>query len=264
MKIDLTYKCSMGCTHCLSSCTKNGEEMNLDVLKDVMDFVKKHRIPYILLSGGEIFEHSRILDCLNMVLENTDSNTPIMLTTNGRKLSSDFDLLEGYRELIAPRKKRIMMQVTDDDRFYPSKLDSRQCYRLEKLGAVIEGVPSIHSDDINCCLYPQGRALENFTEEWYDSVAPKCINCRLMVKQGTNSFNKLVTGLMAAMKLCTPTIAPDGSIKLGESAHCPACSSIYKSEPEIIEDIRKFDCRACIYSWEKARHNALIMNILEQ
>lgn len=43
MKIDLTYKCSMGCSHCMSACTENGEEMKLDVLKDVMGFIKTHK-----------------------------------------------------------------------------------------------------------------------------------------------------------------------------------------------------------------------------
>ena len=264
MKIDLTYKCSMGCSHCMSACTENGEEMKLDVLKDVMGFIKTHKIPYVLLSGGELFEHSRILDCMRLILENTDAKTPIMITTNGRILSSDIDMLEKFKEIIAPHKKRIMMQVTDDDRFYPTKLDSKQRYRLEKLGAIIEPVPSRNPEDRNRCLYPQGRALENFTDEWYDSIAPKCINCRLMVKQGVNSFHKLVMTLMSAVKMCTPTIAPDGSIKLGESALCPACSSIYKSDSEIIEDIRKFDCRACKYSWEKAKHNTEMMDIMHQ
>lgn len=39
---------------------------------------------------------------------------------------------------------------------------------------------------------------------------------------------------------------------------------IYKSDSEIIEDIRKFDCRACKYSWEKAKHNIEMMTIKQQ
>ena len=129
MKLDLTYKCSMGCSHCMSACTENGEEMEMDVLADVMIFIKKHRIPYVLVSGGELFEHSRILDCMKMILENTDAKTPIMITTNGRILSSDIDTLEKFKEIIAPHKKRIIMQVTDDGRFYPPTSDRNQRYR---------------------------------------------------------------------------------------------------------------------------------------
>ena len=40
-------------------------------------------------------------------------------------------------------------------------------------------------------------------------------------------------------------IAPDGSIKLGESALCPPAATIYDTDREIIEKIKKFQCHAC-------------------
>ena len=69
MMIDLTYKCSMGCSHCLSACNSDGQHMSLDVLNDTCDFISRHKIdtvtPLVLsLSGGEIFEHSQILNVL--------------------------------------------------------------------------------------------------------------------------------------------------------------------------------------------------------
>ena len=46
-------------------------------------------------------------------------------------------------------------------------------------------------------------------------------------------------------KFCTPHIAIDGHIKLGESDLCPNCSHINKSESNIINDIMNFKCSGC-------------------
>ena len=55
--------------------------------------------------------------------------------------------------------------------------------------------------------------------------------------------------LFKAQKFCTPTIAPDGSIKLGESALCPSVASIYDDEQTILNKIKNSNCRACELAW---------------
>lgn len=252
MVIDLTYKCSMGCSHCISDCNKNGEEMSLTTLNDVCDFIENRKIstiqPLLLgISGGEIFEHTQIIECLDIIFDRFGSkkNIGFMLPTNGRILSETPEYLDYIKSLRNKYgKQKILVQVTDDERFYPTKLTQKQRYSLEKIGAVIESVPG-SKENRNRCLYPQGRALLNFDESYWYTTAPKCVNCRLSTYQGVNTFRGLVEIMSSAMKNCTPTISPLGEIKLGESRLCPAVAIIYDSDKEIIDKIRNFKCSNC-------------------
>lgn len=252
MVIDLTYKCSMGCSHCMSDCNKNGEEMSLSILNDVCDFIENRKIdtiqPLLLgISGGEIFEHAQIIECLDIIFDRFGSNKNIgfMLASNGRVLSETPEYLDYIKSVKSKYgKQKIMVQITDDERFYPTKLTEKQRYRLEKVGAFIEGVPGSR-ENRNVCLYPQGRALLNFDENYWYTTAPKCVNCRLSVYQGINTFKDLVQTLSSGMKNCTPTISPLGEIKLGESRLCPAVATIYDSDKEIIDKIRNNKCSNC-------------------
>lgn len=90
-----------------------------------------------------------------------DKRFPLSFITNRRKLADTPDILEVVQNIQKKYgKKKIMIQITDDPRFYPQPLSEKQKYRLRKLDAVIEGVPG----NGNKCLYPQGRALENFDD----------------------------------------------------------------------------------------------------
>ena len=252
MVIDLTYKCSMGCTHCMSDCNKNGEEMSLVILNDVCDFIENRKIdtiqPLLLgISGGEIFEHTKIIECLDLIFDRFGSrkNIGFILASNGRILSETPEYLEYLSNMKSKYgKQKILVQITDDDRFYPTKLTQKQRYRLEKLGAIIEGVPG-DKENRKRCLYPQGRALINFDESYWNTKAPKCVNCRLMSYQGINTFKDLVQTMTNHMKNCTPTISPLGEIKLGESRLCPAIATIYNSDAEIFNNIRNCKCSNC-------------------
>ena len=252
MIIDLTYKCSMGCTHCMSDCNKNGEEMLLDTLNDVCNFIIDRKIntvkPLILgISGGEIFEHSKIIECLDIIFSRfgAKNNIAFILASNGRVLSETPEYLEYIKNIKSKYgKQKLLIQITDDERFYPSKLTQKQRYNLEKIGALIEGVPG-SKEDRKRCLYPQGRALLNFDESYWHTYAPKCVNCKLLAYQGINTFKDLVQTLSNSMKNCTPTISPLGEIKLGESRLCPAVATIYDSDDEIFNKIRSSHCNKC-------------------
>jgi MoaA/NifB/PqqE/SkfB family radical SAM enzyme len=39
MMIALTYRCNMGCTHCISDCKPDGMDMSKDTLIDSLDFI---------------------------------------------------------------------------------------------------------------------------------------------------------------------------------------------------------------------------------
>ena len=106
------------------------------------------------------------------------------------------------------------------------RLTDNEKYWLSKLGVIIDTVPSDQNNKSHC-LYPQGRALKNYSDEYWNTIAPKCINCILITKQKPEATLKdLVNILLSNGKVCTPVIAPDGSIKIGESALCPKIASI--------------------------------------
>lgn len=141
-------------------------------------------------------------------------------------------------------------------------LTDNEKYWLSKLGVIIDTVPSDQNNKSHC-LYPQGRALKNYSDEYWNTIAPKCINCILITKQKPEATLKdLVNILLSNGKVCTPVIAPDGSIKIGESALCPKIAFIYDSVPEIMEKIRNAKCRACKIPWEKLKETNPIAYLL--
>lgn len=257
MIIDLTYACKMGCSHCMSDCKPEGENMSIQVLKDSLNFLKKYKISTWCFSGGEIFEHPDILEILEIIETEWMKESfriPLVLITNGRELVRNKKIYNYVENLIKRQgKKYIFIQVTDDSRFYPDGFTEKERYWLGKIASVIEGVPGDLRDK-NRCLYPQGRALQNYTEaNWY-TVGPKCANPLLLAQQGLG-FNEMVMTLLSKGKMCVPVIAPDGSIKLGESALCPPVASIYDTEDVIIDKIKHFHCRQCKIAWQKLKEN---------
>lgn len=253
MMICLTEKCSMGCTHCMSDCKPDGIDMTPKVLIDVLEFVKKNRIQVITFSGGELFENEYIKEILDIIADYFAPNYPVSFGSNGRILSSNLDIYNSFIEFTKKFKKgNVLLQITDDERFYPTKLDEKQRYRLNKIGAIIEGVPG----NGKRCLYPQGRALENFNEEWWNTKAPNCTNVRLIANQKSNiSFGGLCNTLFKYGFICTPTITPRGYIKLGESNLCPPVANIYQSDKEIIENILNCKCSQCKVSLDILKDN---------
>ena len=86
MLIDLTYRCNMGCNHCMSDCKPNGTDMTPEILKDVLAFCKKNEVPNLIFSGGEMFENPHILELLKIIEKEWDKRFPLSFITNGRKL----------------------------------------------------------------------------------------------------------------------------------------------------------------------------------
>lgn len=256
MLVDITYSCKMGCDHCLSDCKPDGEHMTLDTFNDTMDFMIKNMIPAWTFTGGEMFEHPDILTILDIISDRLKGiyDGPVTFITNGRELARNREIYEAVSDFQKKRKKKSLtiIQVTDDPRFYKDPLTKKEIYRLQKLDAFIDTVPG-DDKDLNKCLYPQGRALENYSEEWWRVKGPKCANCVLIAKQYAKTFTQLVYTLLSTSKFCTPVIAPDGSIKLGESALCPAVASIYNEDSVIIDKIKNHKCKACKIAWDSLK-----------
>lgn len=106
MIIDLTYHCSMGCTHCMSDCKPDGRHMPLSVFEDTLAFIDKYSVSAVHFSGGEIFEHPDIVKILERIGDFVEQRRkrmmllwPIGLLTNGRKLANTMEYQEAYLNL---------------------------------------------------------------------------------------------------------------------------------------------------------------------
>ena len=267
MLVEITYACKMNCSHCMSDCRPDGENMSLSTLEDALKFMCKNKILTWNFSGGEMFEHPQILDVLGLIedyYDRLDERIPITFITNGRELVRNSIIYDAVRSIQSRLgKKNIIIQVTDDERFYPDPLSDREKYWLKKLGAIIDTVPS-NPNDKTQCLYPQGRALINHPDSNWNTIGPKCANCRLIALQmPTCSFKRLTDNLFAHQKVCTPVIAPNGDIKIGESALCPAVANIYQTDKEIMNGIRNCRCHQCTIPWNRLKEtNKLAYNML--
>ena len=157
-----------------------------------------------------------------------------------------------------------MIQVTDDPRYYPDPLTDKEKYWLRKLVAIIDTVPSDPKDK-SWYLYPQGRVLVNHSDDNWNTVGLKCANCILIIKQTNCSFNDLVNYLLLHGKMCTLAIAPDGSIKVGESESCHSVASIYDDNSTIMKKIRNHKYHQCSIAWDRLKEsNPLVYNILNK
>ena len=86
MLIDLTYRCNMGCNHCMSDCKPNGTDMTPEILEDVLAFCKKNEVPNLIFSGGEMFENPHILELLKIIEKEWDSRCRSLQTDENSQI----------------------------------------------------------------------------------------------------------------------------------------------------------------------------------
>lgn len=242
MLIKITDKCSMGCTHCLSDCKPEGKHMTFETFQQAIKFnFDRAGDSPILISGGEPTEHPEIEKFLGYVLmykklqegANLKRFVPITVTTNGLWLTEHMDFIKSL-ENDGTFSSDIMFQVVVDDRYYPVHVNE-EVLSSSKLIVIGHEVPAI---------YPQGRALQNNIPT--NRKSSNCFNVRAIAKQiECPTLEKIITMQNLRGHMCTPHIDIDGNIKLGESRLCPVCSSIYKTDEEIVDDIIRFQCHQC-------------------
>ena len=232
MMIKITQKCSMNCTHCMNAATSNGEHMDFETFTKVIDFQRKYGGPICFLTGGEPFEHPDFWKFVWHAM-NALPHTLLTIATNGVALANPMNAM--LVEQACKEKKFLTFQVSTDPRYYPIQIDtSLPVYHLDNV-VLIDKIPKI---------YPQGRAKTN-NMEW-SAIGSKCCNVRCVAKQlAKPTLQGIIFTLFAHDKVCTPHIDARGNIKLGESDLCPACSTIFKNEQQIVSDIINFECHQC-------------------
>ena len=121
MIIKITNFCRMGCGHCLESSTPAGEHMTREMFLAALGLTERleslawqRGIPRILLiSGGEATEHPDVEWFLETALA---AGYRRILITNGMWLDDP----ELRAKILRPEWTDLMVQVTNDPRFYPS------------------------------------------------------------------------------------------------------------------------------------------------
>lgn len=260
MLLKITESCSMGCTHCVSDCKPDDKKhMTQDTFKQALKFIKYYS-PYfstLVVSGGEPFEHPELDNFLGQIAQmNMNVVHSIIVNTNGLWICQHFDefkrLYEKYSYQIC--KNIIMWQITTDKRYYPISIEDKYPEAVKE----IESLSQCYIERNIQYIYPQGRADENNLE--WTSNAPKCFNVR-SIASSVETFEQVIAHLTMHNIMCCPTIEYNGDLKVGESQLCPMVSNIWKSDKEIMEDIRSFKCLSCSKPISKLPKEAI--NILK-
>lgn len=240
MMLKLTERCTMGCIHCMNDSQPNGNDMSIEVLDKSLEFLKNNNIGKILIiTGGEPTEHRSFDHMLMHILDWEKKNNylrAITITTNGENIQKDSQTYEDYVTMFSLLGVTLVFQVSADVRYYPRRIETHKRIFHQQGFMLVD----------NCIeqIYPQGRALNNNLD--WKAKASKCFNVRALSKQIYNCrLEDIETQLALKYKFCTPHIAIDGSIKLGESDLCPACAHIDDNPNDIIKKIQNFKCNKC-------------------
>jgi len=89
MYIQITTKCNMNCVHCGFACTRDGEDMSMDVFKQAIKFVEKNGEEAISIGGGEPTIHPNFWEIIGLSLGHIDY---VWLATNGSQTDISLNL----------------------------------------------------------------------------------------------------------------------------------------------------------------------------
>lgn len=240
MMLKITERCTMGCPHCMNNAKPDGKDMTLETLDKSLDFLKANNVGKVLiLTGGEPTEH-RLFDDMIMHLlsweKRNDYFSVITITTNGENIQKDPITYEDYITMFSLLGVTLLFQISADVRYYPRRIETHKRIFRQKGFTLV--------DDCVEQVYPQGRALDNKLD--WKAKASKCFNVRAISKQIPNCrLEDIEVQLAVREKFCTPHIAIDGSIKLGESDLCPSCAHIDDDPKDIMRKIKEFKCHQC-------------------
>lgn len=241
MLIKVTNQCDMGCSHCMEGSTpKTGQHMSEETFQKALGLSFKLEtlawaagLPrMILLSGGECTEHPQIVSFVEKVY--SCSMLPVLIT-NGAWLGNK----ELRESILRPEWRNLMVQVTNDPRFYPRDVPHSDDPRVIR-------VPSLSR------LIPLGRAAGRskvFEQSVPARVAPSSFNFRSMTRHyGDVRRAILHMRTRAAAGLsghCTPSITHEGDVVAGEARFCFKIGTVDSSSQELTEATIRMKCNAC-------------------
>lgn len=238
MIISITESCHMGCSHCMDDAKPCDKHMPMSVFEKAIDAFNRFGGIECLITGGEPTDNPEWLKMVEYALEHAHGSTGtdfahVTLTTNGMNIAKNRDYQTYLLLLMQRYSGKLSVQVTHVDKYYPIDVDFSSTFFQCKHVVVCNNIEAI---------YPMGRARDNNIP--WSAKSSKCFNIRSATRT-LRDLSKATFMLVMLNKFCTPQISISGHIKLGESTLCPVCSSIYKSDAEIVEDICNFHCHHC-------------------
>lgn len=241
MLIKITNYCSLGCNHCMENSTVAGEHMTRETFMQALALTARlegdawrQGIPRrILISGGEATEHPDVEWFLETALATHD----VILITNGMWL--DDPSLRA--KILRPEWKRLMVQVTNDPRFYPKQPVTRSD------DPRVVFVPSL------TVLVPLGRMRPERAHSGREGLpvrkAPTSFNLR-SITRSTGDVRAALTILRARAALgkdgnCSPSISSDGTIVAGETSNCFPIGNVHSTADQVTRALVTMECNKC-------------------
>lgn len=237
MLIKVTNRCGMGCSHCLEKSVPSEPHMDLDTFDRALEFtwrierLARERFGYalVLLSGGECTEHPDIVT----LIERTISRgfTP-MLISNGTFLENE----TLKKELLHPRFEKVLIQITNDKRFYPRsvpRVDHPRLLYVDSLTATVQ----------------LGR-FKGKTSDLPGRSSPSSFNFRSLTRSLQSSEEALamirgraMTGMSGH---CSPSVSHDGSFVAGESRLCFQLGTVDSTPEQVTKTLLEMgSCNRC-------------------
>jgi len=210
--------------------------MSLDNFQQAIRFANQSSAKILIISGGEPTSHPQFGEFLTYASKMF--NGGIVVTTHGMYISepTGCDWFSVFPE--------IQFQITNDDRYYPVKIDKEAIKYVE---ATFKNV--VFCDRIGGDIYPQGRAIRylDITHRNSKCKGTKCFNLRSISNhQSTSGFTEVISILESQGRFCTPSINIDGSIAMGESNQCSTVGTIYQPMSKLYEAITSSQCNDCL------------------
>ncbi len=239
MLIKVTSHCQMQCSHCLEDASPAGSHMSLALFQKALDFTEraeceaiKAGIPtMVILSGGECTDNPEILEMVKQVV---DRKWIVMILTHGLWLNN-----KTLRDALLRDDWPILIQVTNDPRYYPRKPPHFEHPRVFYINEIT-------------LLSTIGRAAKpNFDSKGLNPrISPSSFNFRSL----TRSFNSVPEAIKmlrihaAAGKpgSCSPAVSHDGTVTAGESRFCFPIGTVNSSNEELTQAVLSMgSCNRC-------------------
>lgn len=242
MVLRITNKCYFKCYHCMYNSNGNGENMTENVFMDSMNFMIKHKVKVVLISGVEPTLHPKLNEWIKSIKDTT--NMIVLLASNGWYITENGDIPESFKT------QADMVQITNDARYYPMRINAVKNHPDYKFVDSIEEL-------VKC------SKLKHLDNDKFNQN-PKCFNIRFNGMRGMfEKFSDIIKLQESILKICTPLIGIDGKIYIGETDLCKPIGSIYDSEQNLMKKIRTQTCNNCGF-YDNFTYNILMETALKQ
>ena len=228
MIIRITNKCRMGCRHCfLGGVGPSGDHMDVETFRLALECVQSVGGFAVLLSGGEPTESPHLFEMVD--LARAASILPV-IATNGMFVE-DASLCQKVLGL------GVHIQITHDPRYYPRRLHFPE--------SVLKH-PGVYLEREVQRIFPCRRVRESGIDP--TKQYPNCFNLRSASRALglTRAIHGLHSGrLTGDVRICTPSIDPDGTMHAGEVDTCLPIGTVRSTIKEIERSIVNLQCDRC-------------------